>query len=107
MTFYSIKENRISLTFKVKPNKRETKIVEIEDKYLILDLQGAPVDGQANEELIRFVSKQIKCAKKDVEFVSGEKWKTKVVSIPKTEFSLQWLKSMEEQFEEKQDQTLF
>lgn len=108
MTFYSTKENQFFIAFKVKPNKKETKVIDIEDKYLILDLQGPPVDGQANEELIRFVSKQIKCAKREIEFVSGEKWKTKVIAIPKTETSVQWIQSLEEKFpRDPQDQTLF
>lgn len=69
------------LTFKVKPNKRETKIIKKEGEIYYLDLAATPVDNQANEELIRFVSQEFKIPKSNIEIVSGKTSRLKRLKI--------------------------
>lgn len=69
------------LTFKVKPNKRETKIIKKEGEIYYLDLAATPVDNQANKELIRFVSQEFKIPKSNIEIVSGKTSRLKRLKI--------------------------
>ncbi len=51
---------------------------------LKIKLAAQPVDGEANQELIRFLAKHYKVAKSDLQIIKGEKSKYKVVEIAKT-----------------------
>ncbi len=51
---------------------------------LKIKLAAQPVDGEANEELIRFLAKHYKVPKSSLRIAKGEKSKYKVVEIAKT-----------------------
>lgn len=48
---------------------------------LKIKLAAPPVDGKANRELVRFLSKELGVAKSGVKLVSGEKSRLKTVQI--------------------------
>ena len=48
---------------------------------LLVRLAAAPVDGAANDELIGLLAKTLKIPKRDIAIVSGERSRTKRVSI--------------------------
>lgn len=72
------------LTFKVRPNKPNTKIVKCEDGIYYVDLAAPPTDNQANEELIQFVAKEFKTAKSNIQFLSGQTARLKRLKIYRT-----------------------
>jgi uncharacterized protein len=43
---------------KVKPNSKQQKIEELEDGNLNINLKSPPIDGKANEELIKLLAKK-------------------------------------------------
>lgn len=48
---------------------------------LKIKLKAPPVDGKANEELIKFLSEEFKIAKSKIEIVKGKKGRNKVIEI--------------------------
>lgn len=60
----------------VKCGKSKSEIVE--GDILIANLKSRPIDGKANEELIKLLSKKFKCS---VEILSGFKSKKKRVRL--------------------------
>lgn len=69
------------LLIRVIPNSRKTEIVEEKDNYLKIKLHAAPIKGQANAELIKFLAKKYKVAKSQIEIIKGLTSKEKLVRI--------------------------
>ena len=74
-------KNFYVLTFRVKPNKSETKITEKHNNFYDIELAAPPVDDKANIELISFVSKEFSVPKSSIEFMSGRTSKIKRLKI--------------------------
>jgi uncharacterized protein len=51
------------------------------DGTLRIRIAAPPVDGEANEELIRFLAKHLSISRDQVEIVSGQRSKNKVVRV--------------------------
>ncbi len=69
----------MKITVKLHPNSSQEKIVEIEkDKSYEVWIKEKPIDGKANEELVKFLKKHFK---KSVEIVSGFNSRIKIVDI--------------------------
>ena len=50
-------------SIKVKPNSQQKKIIEEADGSLSISLKSPPVDGKANEELIKLLAKKFSVPK--------------------------------------------
>jgi hypothetical protein len=77
------KRNRNSLVIKIKVEPRSSKS-EIVGPYgdgIKVKLTSPPVDGKANKELIELLSKELKIPRKNIEIISGQSSKNKVVKI--------------------------
>ncbi len=71
-----------AITVKVVPKANRTEIVGIqEDGTLKIRLMAPPVEGQANEELIRFLAEFLNVSPKDIEIVAGLENRKKLISI--------------------------
>ncbi|MTJ21939.1 YggU family protein [Dolichospermum sp. UHCC 0352] len=66
---------------KVKPNSQQQKIEELEDGSLTVHLKSPPVDGKANEELIKILAKKFDVAKSSIRIKSGTTSRQKVIEI--------------------------
>jgi uncharacterized protein (TIGR00251 family) len=55
------------------------------DGALKIKLRSPPVDGAANDELVRLLSKEFGCAQSAVEIISGKASKTKRVRLHSVE----------------------
>lgn len=71
----------IRLSVQVLPNAKNTEVVGLLDGALKIRLKAQPIEGQANEELIRFIATQIKVPKKQISVVRGIASRLKVVEI--------------------------
>ncbi len=74
-----IKVNADSVEFKVRviPRASRTEIVGLIEGALKVRLKAPPVDGAANEELVKFLSKKLGVAKGNVEIIAGQTSKIK------------------------------
>lgn len=69
------------ILIRVIPNSRKTEIVEEKDNYLKIKLKAAPIKGQANAELIKFLAKKYNTTKSQIEIIKGVTSKEKLVRI--------------------------
>jgi len=70
------------ISVKVKPNSQQQKITEAEDGSLTVRLQSPPVDGKANQELIKLLAKKYQVRKSEITIKSGITSKHKLIEIP-------------------------
>jgi uncharacterized protein len=69
------------LQVKVKPNSKVQKIIEEADGSLTVNLKSPPVDGKANEELIKLLAEKFDIPKSDIRIKSGLSSRQKLVEI--------------------------
>jgi len=76
-------ENDVSITFSVRviPRSPKAEIVGEYDGALKIKLKSPPVDGAANDELIRFLSKLLAVPKANIEIISGETSRSKRIRV--------------------------
>lgn len=70
---------------KVKPNSQQQKITEESDGSLTISLKSPPVDGKANEELIKLLSKKFHVPKSSIRIKSGLSSRQKLIEIDEVE----------------------
>lgn len=71
----------MTIKIKVEPRSSKTGIVGPYGDALKVKLTSPPVEGKANKELIEVLARELKVKKKDIEIVSGQSSKNKVVRI--------------------------
>lgn len=71
----------MKIQIKVKPNAKQQKIEEAEDGSLIISLKSPPVEGKANEELIKLLAKKYHVSKSQINIKSGLASRNKLVEI--------------------------
>jgi uncharacterized protein (TIGR00251 family) len=75
------KDGAVFLTARVIPRASKSEIVGEHDGALKVRLAAPPVDGAANEELIKLLAKEFGAAKSDINIIIGQTAKTKQVRI--------------------------
>jgi len=71
----------IRLRVRVKPRASKSRIVGIREGALEVAVAAPPVDGEANAELVSFLSKTLGLAKSAIVVVSGDTSRVKIVSF--------------------------
>jgi len=94
--FYELKEEFITLKVKAQPNASKSEFAGHYGEDAIKIRVAAPaVEGAANKELIKFLSKQFKVSKSEVEFISGQSSKIKLIRVPLTKKVQEFLKDID------------
>ena len=94
--FYTIDDHSVTLRIKAQPAASKNAFCEIYGEDAIkIRIKAPAVEGAANKELIRFLSKSFKVPKSDIVFKSGQTSKIKVVSFPWTEQFQVWIENMQ------------
>jgi uncharacterized protein (TIGR00251 family) len=75
------KEGCVTFAVRVQPRASKSGVAGELDGVLKLRLAAPPVDGEANEELIRLLAKLFDAPRQRVAILSGQTSKNKVVSI--------------------------
>jgi len=84
-----IVENRgVTFTAQIVPRASASEIVGELDGALKIRIAAPPVEGAANRELVRLLSKTFKLPKSSVEIVSGANAKRKIVRLGDTSAAL-------------------
>lgn len=65
----------------VKPHSGKSEIEKAEDGSLVVRLKAAPVDGKANEELVRVLAKHFGVTQKSIVIKQGSTGKKKLIEI--------------------------
>jgi uncharacterized protein (TIGR00251 family) len=80
----------LAISVQLTPRSSRNKILKIHDGALKIAIQAPPVDGAANDELIRFLAKTFSLPKSNIQITSGHTGKRKVLAlngITKAQFS--------------------
>ncbi len=84
--FYEIRDGKVSLRIKAQPAASRNEFCEIYGEDAIkIRIKAPAVEGAANKELVKFLSKSFKVSKSEVVFKSGQNSKIKIVEFPLTE----------------------
>ena len=77
------KENEpsVTLSIRIQPRASKNEIVRMEGGGLKIRLTAPPVDGAANEALVKFLARSLGVSKSQVEIVSGHTSRHKVIRI--------------------------
>ncbi|HZS04076.1 MAG TPA: DUF167 domain-containing protein [Blastocatellia bacterium] len=81
MIVISAKENSVSFAVRVQPRASRTEIAGELDGAVKIRLAAPPVEGEANEELIRFLARLFGVARQQVAIISGATSRNKSVRV--------------------------
>ncbi len=78
-----LKESNGAVIFAVKvlPRASRNQLVAIEGDIIKIRLTAPPVEGKANQALIRFLAELLSVSRSQVEILTGEKSKQKIVRV--------------------------
>lgn len=75
-------KGELYLCIKARPGADKTAVKEImEDETVKINIVAPPVNGKANQELIKFLAKEFDISKNNVKIVSGERERIKLIHI--------------------------
>lgn len=74
-------EKAITITVRVTPRSSRSEVVGMADGVLRVRLTSPPVEGAANEELVRVLAKAYHVPKSEIVIISGINARTKLVRI--------------------------
>ena len=77
-------DGRITLTLHIQPGAKKTEVAGQHGEALKIRLAAPPVDGKANEALLRFVAETLGLPKSAVSLKSGQTSRRKVVEVSGT-----------------------
>jgi uncharacterized protein (TIGR00251 family) len=75
------KEGSVRFAVHAKPRAKRSAIVGVSQGALEVALAAPPVDGAANDELVRFLSKTLRIPKRDVTLMAGEGSRHKRIAV--------------------------
>ena len=81
MIDYSVRDGHVVFNVKVVPRASRSELVGEQNGALRVRIAAPPVDGAANEELIRLLAKTLKVKPGSVTIVSGHGSRLKKISI--------------------------
>jgi len=80
-TWYGINGDCITLILHVQPGARQTTVAGLHGDALKIRLAAPPIEGRANEALLRFIADVFKVPLRDVELKQGEQSRHKRVAV--------------------------
>ena len=93
--FYEITDERVSIRIKAQPNASKSEFCGVYGEDAIkIRIKAPAVEGAANKELVKFLSKSFKVSKSDIIFKTGQQSKIKIVEFPLTEKFEVWIKTL-------------
>jgi len=71
----------MKISVKVKPCSSKNEVTKMPDKSLKIKLMSAPIGGEANDQLIKILSKHLGVAKNKIIIKTGLTGRNKIVEI--------------------------
>jgi len=91
--FYNIENDSVRLRIKAQPNASKSEFCEVYGEDAIkIRIKAPAVEGAANRELVKFLSKSFKVSKSDILFKTGQNSKIKIVEFPLSDKFNEWIK---------------
>jgi uncharacterized protein (TIGR00251 family) len=80
-TWYQSEEDSFTLTLHIQPGAKRTEVAGLHGEALKIRLAAPPVEGKANEALLRFVANSFDVPLRQVELLRGAQSRHKRVKI--------------------------
>ncbi len=77
----ALKDGAVRFEVHAKPRAKKSKVLGERGDAVEIALAAPPVDGAANEELVRFVARVLGVRQRDIEVVRGETSREKLLSV--------------------------
>ena len=77
----TITASGVVIDVRVIPRAKKTMVCGVRDNTLIVRLAAPPVEGAANEALIDLFASLLKCPRRSIQLLSGERGRHKRVAI--------------------------
>lgn len=71
----------VRIAVQITPNAKKTEVIGVLDDALKLKLAAQPIEGKANEALIKFLAGALKVPKSAIEITHGQTNKRKLVEV--------------------------
>lgn len=81
MINYSEKNGSLSFNVRVVPRASRSEVVGEHDGALRVRIAAPPVDGAANEELVRLLARKLRIPRSAIEITGGQTSKLKVIVV--------------------------
>lgn len=81
VSFCNESKGKLTIDLHVQPKARKTEIIGVHGETLKIKVAAPPVDGEANEEIIRFFAKFLGVPKNQIQIRVGGKSRKKVVEV--------------------------
>jgi uncharacterized protein len=78
-------DGRFTLTLHIQPGAKKTEFAGLHGDALKIRLAAPPVDGKANDALIKFIAETLRLPKSAVNLKSGQSSRRKVLEVTGTE----------------------
>ena len=75
------RDGTLRMRVRVKPRASRTRILGVRDGMLEIAVAAPPVDGEANEELVRGLARELGLRRGAVSVVSGATGRTKLLAV--------------------------
>lgn len=85
--WYRIAEGRSTLTLHIQPGAKRTEFAGLHGDALKIRLAAPPVDGKANEALLRFIADTLGLPRSAVSLKSGQASRRKLLEIASTDLA--------------------
>ncbi|CAG8474218.1 1396_t:CDS:2 [Ambispora leptoticha] len=76
-----ISEGSLKISLLVKPGAKESRVSDISEDYIGVQIAAPPRDGEANKEIVSFLAQVFQTRKTDISIMSGMKSREKVVRV--------------------------
>lgn len=79
--WYRISDDVVVLTLHVQPGAKKSEVTGLHGDALKLKLAAPPIEGRANEALLKFIARLFEVPLRQVELKQGEQSRHKVVAV--------------------------
>lgn len=81
MTWYRFVDDRLVLTLHIQPGAKKTEVVGLHGEALKIKVAAPPVEGAANEALVKFVAGLCGVSRRQVSIKAGASNRHKIIEV--------------------------
>ncbi|HYC43712.1 MAG TPA: DUF167 domain-containing protein [Noviherbaspirillum sp.] len=85
----SVASGVIRISVQITPNAKKSEVIGVLDDVLKIRLQAQPIEGKANEALVRFLADKLSVPKSAVAIAHGHTNKRKVIEVNASDLALE------------------
>lgn len=83
----------VRLAVQITPNAKKTEVIGVLDDALKLKLQAQPIEGKANEALVRYLARMLSVPRSAVSIMHGQTSKRKLIEVRSPDLTVNTVES--------------